>query len=90
MDVLSGITGCLGENEPTISGVAAVLAIAVIVFTGLSFLLSRRPRPTPETPTETSAQDDPLLALPTGPVVAVFPFANLSRDPATSSTSATA
>ena len=30
---------------------------------------------------EVTSKDDPLLALPTGPVVAVLPFENLSRDP---------
>ena len=36
--------------------------------------LSARPR-------RQAPEEDPLLALPTGPVVAVLPFENLSRDP---------
>jgi adenylate cyclase len=40
-------------------------------------LLGRRSPPT----TEARPEEDPLLALPTGPVVAVLPFENLSRDP---------
>jgi TolB-like protein len=34
-----------------------------------------------EPDTEIASEEDPLLALPTGPVVAVLPFENLSRDP---------
>jgi adenylate cyclase len=73
MDLLSRIASWLGENEATISAVAAILAIAVILFTGLRFLVRRRSETTPE--------EDPLLALPSGPTVAVLPFENLSEDP---------
>jgi TolB-like protein len=78
MDLLSRIANWLGENEATISAVAAILAIAVILFTGFRFLLRRRAEPAT---TEKALEEDPLLALPTGPVVAVLPFENLSRDP---------
>jgi adenylate cyclase len=77
MDVLSRIVAWLSDHEAAISAVAAILAIAVILFTGLRFLLRRRAEPT----AETGPEEDPLLALPTGPVVAVLPFENLSRDP---------
>jgi adenylate cyclase len=40
-------------------------------------LLSRRSEPS----AETAPDEDPLLALPTGPVVAILPFDNLSGDP---------
>jgi TolB-like protein/Tfp pilus assembly protein PilF len=77
MDWLSSIRTWLSDNEAAISAVAAILAIAVIVFTGIRFLLSRRS----ESTTKETPDEDPLLALPTGPVVAVLPFENLSRDP---------
>jgi adenylate cyclase len=77
MDLLSRIASWLGENEATISAVAAILAIVVIGFTALRFLLRRRSEPAPEK----APEEDPLLALPTGPAVAVLPFENLSRDP---------
>ena len=35
----------------------------------------------PEAHRQAASEEDPLLALPTGPVVAVLPFENLSRDP---------
>jgi TolB-like protein len=60
-----------------ISAIVGLAVLAGIVFTGIRFLLGRRAKPT----TEAKAEDDPLLALPTGPVVAVLPFENLSRDP---------
>jgi adenylate cyclase len=75
MDWLSRIFAWLSDHEAGISAVAAILAIAVILFTGLRFILRRRGEATDATP-----EEDPLLALPTGPVVAVLPFENLSRD----------
>ena len=57
----------LSEHEAGISAVAAILAIAVILFTGLRFLLHRRAEPRPEPTTKTATDEDPLLALPTGP-----------------------
>ena len=116
MDLLSRIASWLGENEATISAVAAILAIAVILFAGLRALhlrgaterlrkalagSTRRTRliaagagallivagvaawwMLPDEPeTEVAFEEDPMLALPTGPVVAVLPFENLSEDP---------
>ncbi len=69
MDFLSRIFAWLSDHEAGISAVAAILAIAAILFTGLRLLLRRRPQPTPEV----TPEEDPLLALPTGPVVAVLP-----------------
>lgn len=77
MDVLSRIVAWLSAHEAAISAVAAILAIAVILFTGLRFLLRRHSEPT----TKTVSEEDLLLALPTGPVVGVLPFENLSEDP---------
>jgi TolB-like protein len=77
MDAFFRIFTWLSEHEAGISAVAAILAIAVILFTGIRFLLRRRTEPT----TKIASEEDPLLALPTGPVVAVLPFENLSRDP---------
>ncbi len=76
MDAFSRIFAWLSAHEAGISAVAAILAIAVILFTGLRLLLRRRA----ETGNEKTPEEDPLLALPTGPTVAVLPFENLSED----------
>ena len=52
--------------------------LAGVVFAGFRCLVSRRSQPSRPRP---APEEDPLLALPTGPVVAVLPFENLSRDP---------
>jgi hypothetical protein len=77
MDVLSHIVAWLSDHEAAISAVAAIIVIAGVVFAAFRWLVSRRSEATPET----APEEDPLLALPTGPVVAVLPFENLSRDP---------
>ena len=77
MDWLSRIFDWLREQEAGFSAVAAILVIAGVVFARFRWLVSRRSQPT----TKTAPEEDPLLALPTGPVVAVLPFENLSRDP---------
>jgi TolB-like protein/Tfp pilus assembly protein PilF len=93
MDLLSRIASWLGENEATISAVAAILAIAVILFTGLRFLVRRRPEPAPEKipssiaeapAADSSAPDLDPLTVPGfegRPAIAVLPFDNLSGDP---------
>ena len=77
MDFLSSVFTWLSEREAGISAVAAIIVIAGVVFAGFRFLLSRRSQPT----TKVTSEEDPLLALPTGPTVAVLPFENLSEDP---------
>lgn len=77
MDLLSRIVAWLSDHEAAISAVAAIIVIAGVVFAGFRWLVSRRA----ESATEPRPEKDPLLALPTGPVVAVLPFENLSRDP---------
>jgi TolB-like protein/cytochrome c-type biogenesis protein CcmH/NrfG len=77
MDWLSSIRTWLSDNEAAISAVAAMIVIAGVVFAGFRWLISRRS----ERASEAKPEEDPLLALPTGPVVAVLPFENLSRDP---------
>jgi TolB-like protein len=77
MDWLSRIFAWLSEHEAGISAVVGIAVLAGIVFTSIRFLLSRRSRPA----AEPAPEEDPLLALPTGPVVAALPFENLSRDP---------
>jgi adenylate cyclase len=77
MDWLSSIRTWLSDNEAAISAVAAMIVIGGVIFAGFRWLVSRRSEPT----SETKSEQDPLLALPTGPVVAVLPFENLSRDP---------
>jgi TolB-like protein/Tfp pilus assembly protein PilF len=81
MDWLSRIGTWLSDHEAMISAVAAIIVIAGVVFAGFRWLVSRRSQPTPEAPADSSSEEDPLLALPTGPVVAVLPFENLSEDP---------
>jgi TolB-like protein/cytochrome c-type biogenesis protein CcmH/NrfG len=77
MEWLSDIRTWLSDNESMISAIVGLAVLAGIVFTGIRFLLSRRVAPS----TGAAPDGDPLLALPTGPVVAVLPFENLSRDP---------
>ena len=77
MDWLSCIFAWLSDHEAGISAVAAIIVIAGVAFASVRWLIRRGARPT----TDTSSEEDPLLALPTGPVVAVLPFENLSRDP---------
>jgi TolB-like protein/cytochrome c-type biogenesis protein CcmH/NrfG len=81
MDWLSRIATWLSDHEATISAVAAIIVIGGVFFAGFRWLVSRRPEPTPEPVKKTTSEEDLLLALPTGPVVAVLPFENLSRDP---------
>jgi adenylate cyclase len=77
MDLLARIFDWLREQEAGFSAVAAILVIAGVVFAGFRWLVSRRSQPMPEA----TSEEDPILTLPTGPVVAVLPFENLSRDP---------
>jgi adenylate cyclase len=77
MDWLSRVVAWLSDHEAAISAVAAIIVIGGVVFAGFRWLVSRRS----QRAKETSPEEDPLLALPTGPVVAVLPFENLSRDP---------
>jgi TolB-like protein len=116
MDLLSSIFDWLSDHEAGISAVAAILAIAVILFAGFRALhlrgatgrlrkalagSTRRTRLIaagavallivagvaawlilPEAlDTDVASEEAPLLALPTGPTVAVLPFENLSGDP---------
>jgi TolB-like protein/cytochrome c-type biogenesis protein CcmH/NrfG len=89
VEILSRIAGWLGENEATISAVVGIAVLTGIVFAGVRSLLRRRaeavpeatPAPAPEPTPEVAPEEDPLLALPTGPTVAVLPLENLSRDP---------
>jgi adenylate cyclase len=81
MDSLARIFDWLREQEAGFSAVAAILVIVGVVFAGFRWLVSRRSQPASESTTGATQEGDPLLALPTGPVVAVLPFENLSRDP---------
>jgi len=73
MDALSSIFDWLREQEAGFSAVAAILTIAVILFAGVRALLRRRAEPA----TEKAPEEDPLLALPTGPTAAALRKAGL-------------
>jgi adenylate cyclase len=60
-----------------LSAAVAIMVLGGAIFAGLRWLVSRRSPPI----IEIKPEEDPLLALPTGPVVAVLPFENLSREP---------
>ena len=77
MDWLSRIVAWLSDHEAAISAVVGIAVLAGILFTAVRFILTRRSQPA----AKPTAEEDPLLALPTGPVVAVLPFDNLSEDP---------
>jgi adenylate cyclase len=81
MDWLSSIRTWLSDNEAMLSAAVAIMVLGGAVVAGLRAILRRRPDSTSEPTAKTSSEEDPLLALPTGPVVAVLPFENLSRDP---------
>ena len=55
--------------------IASTATVLVLVGVVAWLVLQREPA------TQIASEEDPLLALPTGPVVAVLPFENLSRDP---------
>ena len=75
MDLFSRIFAWLSNHEAGISAVAAIIVIGGVVFAGFRWLLNRRSQPV----TTTAPEEDPLLALPTGPVVAVLPFEPLDE-----------
>jgi adenylate cyclase len=54
-------------------------AVLVVAIAGVSIWQSGRGPASEET--KTAAADDPVLALPTGPTIAVLPFSNMSGDP---------
>jgi hypothetical protein len=94
MDLFSSIFTWLSDHEAGISAVAAILAIAVILFTGLRFLLRRHSEVSaekapsaavePASVAEATAPDLDPLTVPGfegHPAIAVLPFDNLSGDP---------
>ena len=60
------------------AGLIAAAAVAVLLVAGVAvWQFTRGPELVPQ---ESAAVDDPILALPTGPSIAVLPFENLSGD----------
>ena len=59
-------------------GTAAALIVLVI---GGAIVWQVTQQPEPEQTAQVASEDDPVLALPTGPSIAVLPFNNLSGDP---------
>jgi len=66
------------RRRPSLAVLAGAGA-AVVIAVGVAAWFALR-APAPETVTE--APTDPVLSMPTGPVIAVLPFANQSGDPA--------
>jgi adenylate cyclase len=60
---------------------AKVAATGVLVVALAGVLIWQLGRGPASEETETAATDDPVLAMPTGPSIAVLPFTNLSGDP---------
>ena len=58
--------------------IVGLLVLAVVYFAVDKFVLEQAEVTAEPVP---AAEDDPVLALPTGPTVAVLPFTNLSGDP---------
>jgi adenylate cyclase len=81
MEWLSSIRTWLSDNEAMLSAAVAIMVLGGALFAGLRWLVSRRSQPTAEAPADTTPEEDPLLALPTGHVVPVLPFENLSSEP---------
>ena len=72
------------RRRPTLSAAAGAAAALVVIAAGAYWLLRPAPEtvPTAEAPDAApTASEDPVLALPTGPSIAVLPFDNLSGDP---------
>ena len=59
----------------------AAVAILVLAVGGGSWWLTREPPPEPMVTADGTPTDDPVLAMPTGPSIAVLPFDNMSGDP---------
>ncbi len=60
----------------------AIATAAVLAVVSIALLMWQKVGPGPETPaTDIAATEDPVLALPTGPSIAVLPFTNMSDDP---------
>jgi TolB-like protein/Tfp pilus assembly protein PilF len=72
-----GIPGKLLVRPGRRSLLIVAAAVLFLVLAGVVAWLMLPDKPA----TEIASEEDPLLALPTGPVVAVLPFDNLSRDP---------
>ena len=60
--------------------IAAVVA-AVVLIAGVAWWQMQEAEPPQMVTAEGAATDDPVLAMPTGPSIAVLPFENLSGDP---------
>jgi adenylate cyclase len=71
------------SRRPRRTMAAAAIAVALVALAGGTALWwTGRATPTRTMVTATgSPTDDPVLAMPTGPSIAVLPFANLSSDP---------
>jgi TolB-like protein len=80
VDPAESITHVTGRKlDFAIIGLLAVALIFVVVD---NYVLEAEPEQAEVTAESVSApEDDPVLALPTGPTVAVLPFTNLSGDP---------
>ena len=62
-----------------VSAIAAAV-FAVVALTSLAWWQTRAPEPAPMVTADGTPTDDPVLAMPTGPAIAVLPFENLSGD----------
>jgi adenylate cyclase len=68
-------------SRRTMTSVAIAVALVALA-AGIALWWTGSPKPTRTMMTATGTPtDDPVLAMPTGPSVAVLPFANLSSDP---------
>jgi TolB-like protein/class 3 adenylate cyclase len=79
-DVRSVVGGQRKSATKTSIVIAAALAVIVIIG-GLVWWQSRAPEPVEMVTADGSPTDDPVLAAPTGPAIAVLPFNNISNDP---------
>jgi adenylate cyclase len=73
------------EIRPKVSGsykrLGAIAAVvAVVFFAAVAWWQTRAPEPAPMVTADGTPTDDPVLAMPTGPAIAVLPFENLSGD----------
>jgi adenylate cyclase len=70
-----------GKPRIPLMGVIAAAIAAIVVVAGVVWWQMQEPEPPQMITAEGKPTADPLLAMPTGPSIAVLPFENLSGDP---------
>ena len=70
-----------GKPRIPLTGVVAAGIAAIVVVAGVVWWQMQEPEPPQMVTADGAPTDDPMLAMPTGPTIAVLPFDNMSGDP---------